>query len=811
MAEEGILHLPTTPDPVELAPAKNESTELEQQPQTVRFSSVNQEIEPVEGGQLGSPLSQRELSPEAQDELRNLTSTLTNSRLQGTRMSSFAFEPVSLPASRVPSNETPTQPGAPAQANLPRSSRRPSPPATAMHSPPLTPAGAEATLEKVHPNAATMTSQVSAPQNTPPPTSIGRVFGNENDQAPSASSSRPPSSGQASTRPTTISTGSSVVSSHPKHIPAFSIGPTGDSLPLSREPSPSKSASGSATPSAQPFPPPGDKDDPYARNKRPPQPRNLDGIDARFIFSAKDSKRHSSHGSSGALASRSDISGPEPKAADEKRHSHFSIPSFGSKKNLHDDGATSPRHGSATDLKRFFKLGHRSKRSQSPMSKAGKSSGTRTPPHQLPPAKVPFAEDHGLASKYGKFGKVLGSGAGGSVRLLKRSTDGVTFAVKEFRDRHAHETEKEYAKKVTAEFCIGSTLHHGNVIETLDIIHERHKWYEVMEFAPFDLFAAVMTANMTRAEVMCTFLQIVNGVRYLHSMGLAHRDLKLDNVVVSEQGIMKIIDFGSASVYRYPFENDIVLAQGIVGSDPYLAPEVYDQKKYDPQPVDIWSLAIIFCCMTLRRFPWKVPRTTDASYKLFVSTPNMTPERPKSMADLPSADRRGEGGSPSPSRQVSEESTSGTAHHRQHRHHDSTQPVAESEPASRTDRPGEHRQSSERPASRQTIKEGSVIREGTVAKDGTVVKEGAPSKEPSVIKGPWRLLRLLPRESRTIIGHMLEVDPKKRATLEAVLADPWVANNPFCHQEDGGLVVRAPGHIHTLEPSAPVSAVSSKK
>ena len=54
----------------------------------------------------------------------------------------------------------------------------------------------------------------------------------------------------------------------------------------------------------------------------------------------------------------------------------------------------------------------------------------------------------------------------------------------------------------------------------------------------------------------------MNGVAFLHGSGLAHRDLKLDNVVVNEHGIMKIIDFGSASVFKYPFENDIILASG---------------------------------------------------------------------------------------------------------------------------------------------------------------------------------------------------------------------------------------------------------
>jgi len=140
--------------------------------------------------------------------------------------------------------------------------------------------------------------------------------------------------------------------------------------------------------------------------------------------------------------------------------------------------------------------------------------------------------------------------------------DGVTFAVKQFRPRHSYETEKEYNKKVTAEFCIGSTLHHGNIIETMDIVQEKGQWYEVMEYAPYDLFATVMTGKMSRAEVTCSTLQILAGVTYLHSMGLAHRDLKLDNVVVNDRGIMKLIDFGSAVVYRYPFENDVVKATG---------------------------------------------------------------------------------------------------------------------------------------------------------------------------------------------------------------------------------------------------------
>ncbi|KAH8915245.1 Pkinase-domain-containing protein, partial [Atractiella rhizophila] len=226
-----------------------------------------------------------------------------------------------------------------------------------------------------------------------------------------------------------------------------------------------------------------------------------------------------------------------------------------------------------------------------------------------------------LQKKYGKWGKVLGSGAGGTVRLIKRGKDGTVFAVKEFRARRGGESQKDYVKKVTGEFCIGSALHHTNIIETLDIITDNDHYYEVMEYAEYDLFSTVMSGKMTRNEIYCVFRQIVAGVDYLHSMGLAHRDLKLDNCVMTSKAVVKVIDFGTAAVFKYPGNSKTVKASGIVGSDPYLAPEVLAEKEYDPRLSDVWSVAIIFMCMILRRFPWKLPDTkTDASYRLYVQS-----------------------------------------------------------------------------------------------------------------------------------------------------------------------------------------------
>jgi serine/threonine protein kinase len=141
-----------------------------------------------------------------------------------------------------------------------------------------------------------------------------------------------------------------------------------------------------------------------------------------------------------------------------------------------------------------------------------------------------------------------------------------------------------------------------------------------MEYAPYDLFSVVMSGKMCRPEIYCVFRQICDGVEYLHEMGLAHRDLKLDNCVMTTNNVVKLIDFGTATVFHYPGKAQLK-ATGIVGSDPYLAPEVITQENYDPRKTDVWSVAIIFMCMLLRRFPWKIPDAkADPSFRAFVNS-----------------------------------------------------------------------------------------------------------------------------------------------------------------------------------------------
>ncbi|KAI0525749.1 kinase-like domain-containing protein [Xylaria bambusicola] len=694
-----------------------------QRAHAVRFASNVDEIgPPIED----KPRNDSSATPE---QLQALTECLNGTHLQEQRAQNYAFQPMSLPPSRIPSNET-TPSATPQHSHSPMAPRSPHfGPSSSGLTPPLTPAGTSA--EQAHQRTLRhggsdggfpsyeVTPQDSS-QDSRPVSRLGLPH-------------RPASSDNLSQRTTAVDDrGAS--RSHRRGM--FGPDKGGQSLPVSRESSPSRNAASQFY--TRPFTPQGDANDPYAASKRPAQSKNTGTIDQRFVFSRKNKQSPTSS----TTSLRSDKS--------DKRHSGFlggrnksgDLPSSGTNSSAHHHHHQS----SMSDLRRFFKVGGSHKPKKLPHSPAGPASGAGSRPSHLP-----FADDHGLSSKYGKIGRVLGSGAGGSVKLMKRSEDNTVFAVKEFRPRHSYETEKEYTKKLTAEFCFGSALHHGNIIETLDIVQEKGKWYEVMEYAPYDLFAIVMTGRMSKAEINCCFLQILSGVTYLHGSGLAHRDLKLDNVVVSEHGIMKIIDFGSAHVFKYPFESEIVLASGIVGSDPYLAPEVYDERKYDPQAVDIWSLAIIFCCMSLRRFPWKIPRMTDNSYRLFASSP--TPGHDPKQLILPS--------------RLTNNSTE-----------TSSQDVT----------------SYESPKSPRQSKPELSTTTQTDNKD--------PDRK-EVIKGPWRLLRLLPRESRHIIGRMLTIDPRKRADMAEILDEPWVSDTVICRQVGPGMIEKAEDHEHVLEPPAP--------
>ncbi|KAL1608182.1 serine/threonine-protein kinase HAL4/sat4 [Paraconiothyrium brasiliense] len=217
-----------------------------------------------------------------------------------------------------------------------------------------------------------------------------------------------------------------------------------------------------------------------------------------------------------------------------------------------------------------------------------------------------------LVQKYGKCQEVVGRGAFGIVRVAHK-TDSKDpkreqlYAVKEFKQRPG-ESAKKYQKRLTAEFCISSSMQHPNVINTLDLLQDDKGTYcEVMEYCSGgDLYTLVLAAGQLEVvEADCFFKQLMRGVEYMHEMGVAHRDLKPENLLLTQHGSIKITDFGNGECFRMAWEKEAHMTAGLCGSAPYIAPEEYVDREFDPRAVDVWACGIIYMAMRTGRHLWR--------------------------------------------------------------------------------------------------------------------------------------------------------------------------------------------------------------
>lgn len=233
-------------------------------------------------------------------------------------------------------------------------------------------------------------------------------------------------------------------------------------------------------------------------------------------------------------------------------------------------------------------------------------------------------EQYELACNYLlKANSCVGKGATGIVKLaLVKNAFGPCqqVALKELRrSKKCDESVEVFLSRVMDEYGIGASLHHRNIVRTLDLVRSGHRWYVVMEYCPGgNLFSRIKRHRLDEDEIRCIFRQLLEGVRYMHSRGIAHRDLKLENMLIDANGFLKIGDFGSVAVFKAGDWDTPHMCRGMCGSFPYIAPEEFDCDEYDPRQADIWSLGIIYFALSLHAVPWASARKSDPSFRKYL-------------------------------------------------------------------------------------------------------------------------------------------------------------------------------------------------
>jgi protein-serine/threonine kinase len=200
-----------------------------------------------------------------------------------------------------------------------------------------------------------------------------------------------------------------------------------------------------------------------------------------------------------------------------------------------------------------------------------------------------------IQGKYGSGSESIGYGRSGNVRLTRKinlnNQRAECYAIKQHR-RRPRDTTRSYRNRCSSSFCISSCLNHINVIYILDLVQEPDgNFCEVMAFCDGGNLATLIlrNRNLDAPEADCFFKQLACGVEYLHSVGVAHRDLKSENLLLTYRGVLKIADFGEAECFRYPWEQESRVRRDRCGPTPYITPENYLGGVFDPRPFDVWA------------------------------------------------------------------------------------------------------------------------------------------------------------------------------------------------------------------------------
>eukprot|EP00529_Nitzschia_sp_RCC80_P008670 CAMPEP_0113505414 /NCGR_PEP_ID=MMETSP0014_2-20120614/35301_1 /TAXON_ID=2857 /ORGANISM="Nitzschia sp." /LENGTH=1148 /DNA_ID=CAMNT_0000400719 /DNA_START=66 /DNA_END=3512 /DNA_ORIENTATION=- /assembly_acc=CAM_ASM_000159 len=188
-------------------------------------------------------------------------------------------------------------------------------------------------------------------------------------------------------------------------------------------------------------------------------------------------------------------------------------------------------------------------------------------------------------------GPVLGSGISGQVRLCTHRATGVKYAVK-CLDLGLVDTDEGLAQ-LREEIFIMCQLDHPNIVRLEEVYESHSEIYLVQELCLggelFDRLDEQPDYHYTEAECARLVKQMLCAVRYLHSRGIIHRDLKLENFLFSsteQDSELKLIDFGLSKHFRYG-----EVQHEAVGTPYTVSPEVI-KGSYDER-CDIWAVGVI--------------------------------------------------------------------------------------------------------------------------------------------------------------------------------------------------------------------------
>jgi len=222
----------------------------------------------------------------------------------------------------------------------------------------------------------------------------------------------------------------------------------------------------------------------------------------------------------------------------------------------------------------------------------------------------------------------LGSGGFGTVYLAEDTWIDKKVAVKVPHRQHG----LDFAE-LLQEPRLLAALSHPNIVSVLTAEKQEGVFFIVMEYVPGDTLEALIIREgaLELARALDLSCQICNAVDHAHQQGVLHRDLRPGNVLVTENGLAKVADFGTSRFLE-------IAAHGttVIGSPPYMAPEQFHGKAVFAS--DVYSLGVTMYQMLTGMLPYETPAPGDIEKLMtgeLVSPPRLrNPRIPRAINDV---------------------------------------------------------------------------------------------------------------------------------------------------------------------------------
>ncbi|XP_067122441.1 LOW QUALITY PROTEIN: cyclin-dependent kinase 1-like [Centruroides vittatus] len=214
----------------------------------------------------------------------------------------------------------------------------------------------------------------------------------------------------------------------------------------------------------------------------------------------------------------------------------------------------------------------------------------------------------------------IGEGTYGVVYKGKNRRTGQLVALKKIRLESEDEGVPSTAIR---EISLLKELNHSNIVRLQDVLMQENRLYLVFEYLSMDLkkyLDSIPTGQYMDKMLVKSYLhQILRAMLYCHRRRILHRDLKPQNLLIDQKGMIKIADFGLARAFGIPvrvYTHEVVTLW-------YRTPEVLLGSPRYSTPVDVWSIGCIFSEMANKRPLFHGDSEIDQLFRIFrtLSTP----------------------------------------------------------------------------------------------------------------------------------------------------------------------------------------------